>query len=227
MKKLLFALLLLSTAFIQADQPIVLSPRHVQGTSPIEIDGLVYSQTYDFGLICCGPAIVGEYDRWLCDDFILDNNYFVSEVDVWMIWTGEICSMMNLVISEDDFLDSDPNTNIDVWAESVPCTNTFTGDNLWGYAIYETHCVINTDAYPELDYGKHYYFEVQADVSDPCYILTSPNMVGDICWYDDGLGIWVGSDVMFGQSLDMFFDFYGEPVNALEPETWGSIKTLF
>ena len=48
MKIVLFALLLLSITSILADQPLVLSPRHVQGTGPVEIDGLVYSQTYDY-----------------------------------------------------------------------------------------------------------------------------------------------------------------------------------
>ncbi len=227
MKKLLFTLLLLSTASILADQPLVLSPRRVQGTGPITIDGLVYSQTYDFGHIIGGAPISGILDRWLCDDFELDNDYYISDVYVWMIWTGEQASLMNLVISEDDTGDSDPNTNIDVWAETVPCSHTDTGDNIWGYDIYETHCVINADVYPELDSGKHYYFEVQADVSDSCFILFSVYFIGDYCWFDDGSGVWVRSDYMFGMYSDMFFDFYGEPVSALEPETWGSIKTLF
>ena len=144
-----------------------------------------------------------------------------------MIWTGEQASMMHLAISEDDTYDSDPNTNTDVWAESIPCNNTFTGDSRWGYDIYETHCVINADVYPELDSGKHYYFEVQAAVNDCSYILFSYNYVGDYCWYDDGSGIWVRSDLWAGAGADLFFDFYGEPVVALESETWGSIKTLF
>ena len=227
MKRFLFALLFLLIASTLADQPLVLSPRHTQGTGPIEIDGLVYSQTYDYSILVTGISIYGGGNRWLCDDFELDNNYYVTEMCVWMIWTGDQASMMNFVISEDNTGDSDPNTNIDVWVESVPCTNTFTGDSQWGYDIYETYCTINADAYPELDAGVHYYFETQADVVSPCFILTSWNYIGDLCWYNDGTGVWVESDITFGFPLDLFFDFYGEPVNALEPETWGSIKTLF
>jgi hypothetical protein len=130
---------------------------------------------------------------------------------------------MNLVISLDDTGDSDPNTNIDVWVESVPCTNTFTGDSNWGFDIYQTYCTISADAYPELDAGEHYYFEVQADTDDNCFVCFTFHSIGDICWYDDGSGVWI----YFFWDADLFFDFYGEPVNALEPETWGSIKTLF
>ncbi len=222
MKKLLFVLLLLSTASILADQPLVLSPRHVQGTGPIAIDGLVYSQTYSWELLYNGTSNYGGGDRWFCDDFELDDTYYVTSIDVWMLWTGEQASVMNLVISEDDTGDSDPNTNIDVWVESVPCINTFTGDSNWGYDIYQTHCIINADAYPELDTGVHYYFETQADVADNCFILFSLHYVADNCWYDDGSGVWA----YFFWYVDMFFDFYGENL-ALEPETWGSIKTLF
>lgn len=92
MKKLLFALIVLSTASILADKPLVLSPRHTQETGPITIDGLVYSQTYNFGRIDAGASITEEGDNWFCDD-------------------------------------SDPDTNLDVWTESAPCNNTFTGDS--------------------------------------------------------------------------------------------------
>ncbi len=227
MKRFLFALLLLSITSILADQSCMLNGHQPQGIGPIEIDGLVYSQTYDFGLISGSGCIEGVLDRWLCDDFILDNDYYLSDVHVWMIWTDEQATQMNFVISEDDLLDWDPNTNTDVWAESAPCTNTFTGDSNWGYEIYETHCVIDIRFYPELYAEKHYYFEVQADVTDCCLMLLSPAMVGDYCWYDNGSGVWIRSDVAFGGGRDVFFDFYGEPVNTMESETWGSIKTLF
>ncbi|MCK4506703.1 MAG: hypothetical protein KAW14_13895 [Candidatus Aegiribacteria sp.] len=226
MKRFLYALLFLFIASTLADQPLVLSPRHTQGTGPIAIDGLVYSQTYVYSNLLSSISNWSGLNRWFCDDFELDSDYFVTDMSVWMIWTGEMGSMMNFVISEDDTGDSDPNTNTDIWAESVPCINIFTGDSNWGFEIYETYCTISADAYPELDAGVHYYFETQADVNDNCFILVSDNYVGDYCWYDDGSGIWVECDDVFGFPMDLFFDFYGEYL-ALEPETWGSIKTLF
>ena len=225
MKKSLFALLLLSIASILADQPIVLSSRQTQGTGPLEIDGLVYSQTYTFESLDIAILNSSGVNYWVCDDFELDDNYYVTEMCVWMIWTGEHATVMNFVISEDNTGDSDPNTNIDVWAESVPCTNTFTGDQAFGYDVYETYCTINAGAYPELDAGAHYYFETQAVTPDNSYILADVNMVSGGCWYWTE-GEWHEIINMSGYP-HMFFDFYGEPMNTLESETWGSIKTLF
>ncbi len=227
MKKLLFALLLLSIASVLADQPLSLSPCHTQGTGPVEIDGLVYSQTYSFETLLNGYSIYSSGNRWLCDDFELDDNYYVTGIRVWMIWTGEQGSMMNFVISEDDACDYNPNTNTDVWVESVPCTNIWTGDTRWGYDIYDTYCTISADAYPELDTGVHYHFETQADVRDNCFILVRKYCFGDWCWMDDGSGVFVRIEYFGLDRPGMFFDFYGEPVSFLESETWGSIKTLF
>lgn len=131
---------------------------------------------------------------------------------------------MNLVISEDDTGDSDPNITTDVWAESIPCINTPTGYSNWGYDIYETYCEISPGV--NLNCSTHYYFETQAVTPDNCFILVSPNYYGDYCWIDDGSGIWVRSDEAFGEDSDMFFVFIAV-MNALEPETWGSIKTIF
>ena len=83
-----------------------------------------------------------------------------------------------------------------------------------------------TDPYPELKAGVHYYLEVQADVNDNCFVLVSDNYIGDYCWYNDGSGVWVRSDVMFGQDSDMFFELHSETL-ALQPLTWAGIKSLF
>ncbi len=228
MKHILAVILIISLYSALAEPPFELGSRHIQGTGPVEIDGLVYSQTYSFAELYNGFSNCSASDRWVCDDFVFDDNYYVTEMCVWMIWTGEQATQMNLVISEDDLLDSDPNTNTDVWVGSVPCINTFTGDSNWGYDIYETYCIINANVYPELDAGIHYYFETQAaDVTDNSFILVSVHYIGDSCWLNDGSGVWQSLSGMMPYSPDLFFDFYGEPVSALEPETWGSIKTLF
>ena len=225
MKRFLFALLLLSITSILADQPLVLSPRHVQGTGPIEIDGLVYSQPYSYENLLNGYSNYnGSYSRWVCDDFTLEDDYDIREICVWMQYTGGMPTHMNLVISKDDNGDSDPNTSSHIWAEYLPCTHTFV--QMWPFYVWETRCTIPL-AYPELEAGVHYYFETQADVVDNCFIFVSHNYVGDYCWCDDGSGVYVRSDVAYGEDSDMFFEFIGEPLSTLEPETWGSIKTLF
>ena len=225
MKVFLSVILIISLSSALADQPAELGSRHIQGTGPIGIDYLVYSQTYSYENLLNGYSNYGAGDRWVCDDFEAPYSS-VYDIYVWMIWTGGQGQAMNLVISIDDTGDSNPNTNTDYWAETVPCTNTFTGDSNWGYDIYETHCDIETSYYIPLDIGIHYYFETQADVTDNCFILVSHNYIGDYCWYNDGSGVWVRSDVLFGEDSDMFFDFEGQFL-ALESETWGSIKNLF
>ncbi len=223
--KFSLSLLLIVAAALYADQPHTLRSHHIQRTDPVVIGDIVYSQA--FGSYISGIGINSGSNQWLCDDFVLDGDYYLTDIHTWMIWTGATASTMNLVISEDDLNDSNPNTNTDVWAESVPCINTFTGDTAWGYDLYETHCIIDADLYPELYEGIHYYFEIQAEVVYGCFILVSDNYTGDSCWYDNGGGIWIEGMVYFGSPTDMFFAFYGEPLNALESETWGSIKTLF
>lgn len=229
MKRLLFVLLFLSTAFTLADQPLVLSPRHVQGNDPIEVllsDGEVYSQAYSWGLLDNAVSISGNANHWFCDDFTLDGNYYITDIYTWVIWTGIHATEMNLVISEDDQNDSDPNTNTDVWAEIVPCTSTPTGDSQWGYDFYEVHCVISTDVYPELSKDTHYYFEYQSPSPDNTFALFSYICVEDCAWCNDGSGVWVSMDTWWSPS-DAFFVLLGEQFTAIEPETWGSIKTLF
>ncbi len=229
MKEFLFAVLILSLSSALADQPYELGSRHIQGTGPTGIDYLVYSQTYIYENLLNGYSNYGAGDRWVCDDLEVIGYASVYEIYVWMIWTGGQGSTMNLVISKDDTGDSDPNTNTDVWAESVSCTNTFTGDSNWGYDIYETYMnfYYSYPPYPPyLHPGTHYYFETQADVTDNCFILVSHNYIGDYCWFNDGSGIWVRSDVTFEQDSDMFFDFDGQFLD-FESETWGNIKTLF
>ena len=227
MKQFLCAILIISLSSVLADQPAELGSRHIQGTGPTESWNTIFSQTYSFENLLNGYSNYGAGNRWVCDDFQVTGLSWVIEIRVWMIWTGGQGEVMNFVISVDDTGDSDPNTNTDHWVESVSCTNTFTGDSSWGYDIYETYINLLENSYPpELIPGTHYYFETQADVVDNCFALVSHNYNGDYCWYNDGSGIWVRSDVMFGQDSDMFFSFYGDIV-ALESDTWGSIKTLF
>ena len=225
MKFSIFLLLIIITS-LYADQPHILRSRHIQGIDPVVIGDMVYSQA--FGSYINGIGINSGSNQWLCDDFVLDGCYYLTDIYTWMIWTSMSASTMNLVISEDDLSDSDPNTNTDVWVESVPCINTYTGYSVWGgYDLYETRCIIDADLYPELDEGIHYYFEMQAEVTDGCFTFVSDNYIGDSCWYDNGGGVWVEGMVYFEVPTDMFFVFYGEPLGALESETWGSIKTLF
>ena len=224
MKLLIFALLIVAASAFALDTD--LGNQHSEGNGMVSIDGLMYSQTYNYGELINGYSIYSAGDRWACDDFILAGpEQYVDSVVVWMIWTGGMGSTMNIVFSEDSG-DSDPNTSSDVWAEPVPCTNDFTGDTNWGYNIYVTTCAINAaDTHPCFTIGTHYWFEIQADAVDNCFLLVGTWSVLSYSWYDDGSGVWVRSDEMFGIGTDIFFDLYGYV--SLESGTWADIKTLF
>ena len=224
MKLFVFALVIVAASAFSADMD--LGNRHAEGNGPVSIDGLVYSQTYTFAELVNGYSNYGAGDRWVCDDFVLSgpDSYF-DYIYIWMIWTGGMGSTMNIVFSEDSG-DSDPNTATDVWAEGVPCTNEFTGDTSWGFDIYETTCHINeTDVWPELEIGVHYWMETQADVTDNCFMLVGNWYILSYTWYNDGSGVWVRSDVIFEENTDAFFDLYYS--YALESSTWADIKTFF
>lgn len=211
-----------------ADQHIEINPRHIHRTYQVNTLDAVFSQTYDFYLILNGFSNCGAHNRWVCDDFVLQETSYVNEIRIWMIWPGgQQGTVMNLAISRDDAGDSDPNNCTEIWVESVPCTNTATGDIIWGCDVYETFCTIDVESYPVLDIGEHYYFETQVDQVDDCFILVSYNFYGDYCWWDNGYGVYERSDFNYGHDSDLFFDFYGGPASDLVSDTWGSIKTLF
>jgi len=224
MKLFVFALVIVAASAFAADAE--LGPRHAEGTGMVSIDGLIYSQTYDYANLMNGYSNYGAGDRWVADDFELAGpEYVVEHAIVWMIWTGGMGSTMNFVFSEDNG-DSDPNTATEIWAEPVPCTNEFTGDSNWGFDIYETTCdFIEAGTYPELVVGTHYWMETQADVTDNCFQLVGTWSVLSFVWYNDGSGVWVRSDVVFGEETDTFFDLIG--LGTLESRTWADIKTLF
>lgn len=216
--------ILLSTCL--AESPSELDYRPTSNIARVGYNVDLYSQWYDFGLLQNGYSNYSAGNRWVCDDFTLsyDPWYPIGIFYVWMIWTGEHAFEMNFSISEDASGDSNPNTAIEIWSSSGPCWSTFTGDSNWGYDIFETYCVI-TPGFYYCDEDVHYYLETQAECLDNCYVLVSPNYVDDYCWYDDGSGVWVRSDVVFGQDSDMFFVI--DVLLGLDSETWGSIKTLF
>lgn len=209
-------------AFAADDQ---LGSIHPTGPTGAGSDADVYSQTYDFGTLLNGYSNYSGGSRLVADDFELTADYDVREIVVWMIWTAGQATEMNMAILSDDAGDSNPATATEVWSEAVPCVNVDTGDDNWGYDIWETTCTVNTDVYPELSTGIHYYLQVQAEVADNCYILVSPNYVADLVWFFGDSG-WQRSDVAFGEDSDLYFDLFGE-LTAIESMTWGSVKTLF
>ncbi len=230
MKMYVFALVII-VAIAFGNDIVINGANNTEGSGPVSIDGLAYSQTWDVNNATHGVSIYGAGDRWACDDFILTGDWTLNQVEVWMIWLGEMGESMNIVFSEDDG-SLDPNNATDVWSEAVPCDNVFadewesSGGTL--YDIYKTTCTINADAYPSLSDGVTYWMEVQADVVDNCFVMLYDDPIGSTVWYNDGSGLWVSTvdHPDMGWATDMFFDLFGNPL-SLESGTWADIKTLF
>ena len=197
------------------------------GPQTIDNRSCVYSQTYSYGELVNGYSNYGAGDRWVCDDFILTDDCTIDSIIVWQIYEGGRPSWMNIVFSEDTG-DSDPNTAVEVWSASAPCINEWI-DYIFGYDIYKTTIVVieSGESPPELSAGTRYWLEVQADITDNCFLLVGTWANGSYTWYNDGSGVWVRSDIQFGEGTDAFFELYGYETSALESSTWGSIKTLF
>ena len=225
----LFILILIICIFsVLADQPTELGSFRITdgGHQTIDNRSCVYSQPWDVGELVNGYSNYGAGDRWVCDDFILTADCTLDSIFVWQLYTGDIPAWMNIVFSEDTG-DSDPNTAVEVWNSSAPCIHYF--EWIGQDYIYRTVIVVieSGESPPELSAGTRYWLEVQADVVDNSFMLVCTWANGSYTWYNDGSGVWVRSDIQFGEGTDAFFELYGYESSALESSTWGSIKTLF
>ena len=213
---------------VLADQPTEFGSFRITDGRPQIIDNrlCVYSQTYNYCELVNGYSNYGAGDRWVCDDFILTDDCAIDSIVVWEIYPGQKPSWMNIVVSEDTG-DSDPNTAVEMWRFSAPCINEWI-DYLYGYDFWKTTVIIDSgQPTPVLSAGTRYWLEVQADIADNCFLLVCTWANGSYTWWVDGTGVWVRSDIMFGEGTDAFFELYGYESGALEPSTWGSIKTHF
>ena len=197
------------------------------GHQRIDNRSCVYSRPYDYSEFVNGYSNYGAGDRWVCDDFVLTADCTIDSIVVWHIFTVEKPAWMNIVFSEDTG-DSDPNTAVEVWSDSAPCINEWV-DYIFGYDFWKTTIFVNASGQPlpVLSAGTRYWLEVQADIVNNCFLLVGTWANGSYSWYNDGSGVWVRSDIQFGEETDAFFELYGYETSALESSTWGSIKTLF
>jgi len=193
---------------------------HPEGDPTPGSDAVVFAQTYSFGTLLNGFRHIEA-----ADDFIVGTSCDLQNIRIWMIYSGGMPTDYDLRISMDAG-DSDPNNATDIWTETVPCTHVDTGDDNWGFDIYETTCAIPAmDAYPSVTAGQRYWLELVFKGDE--YWLVSGPVWGSFCWTSDGT-TWTRADDpgTFATEADFYFDLYDTPV-ALQRETWGSIKSIF
>jgi hypothetical protein len=182
-------------------------------------DAIVFDQVYSYA------ALVNGYQHiQMADDFILAQDASIQNIRMWMIYTSTMPVSYDLAIAQDNG-DSDPNTATVIWSETVPCTHFDTGDDQWGYDIWETTFAISpTDVYPSLTAGVRYWLIFNFTATE--FWLVEDPVWGSYAWTSDG-ATWYRTDSpsTFNYAADAFFQLYDTPV-ALARETWGSIKTL-
>jgi hypothetical protein len=183
-------------------------------------DAIVFDQPYSFA------ALVNGYQHiQMADDFILSYDTSIQNIRMWMIYVSGNPASYDLAISQDAG-DSDPNNATTVWSETVPCTHVDTGDDNWGYDIWETTFEIpETDLWPSLTGGDRYWLILNFTASE--YWLVEDPVWGSYSWTSDGT-TWYRTDSpsTFNYAADAFFQLYDSPV-ALVRETWANIKTIF
>ncbi|OPL18418.1 MAG: hypothetical protein AVO35_06125 [Candidatus Aegiribacteria sp. MLS_C] len=183
-------------------------------------DAIVFDQGYSFA------ALVNGYQHiQMADDFILSADASIQNIRMWVIYVSTPPTSYDLAIAQDNG-DSDPNTATTIWSENVPCTHVDTGDDQWGYDIWETTFEISeTDVYPSLTAGVRYWLIFNFTATE--YWLVEDPVWGSYAWTSDG-STWYRTDSpsTFDYAADAFFQLYDTPV-ALDRETWANIKTMF
>jgi len=186
-------------------------------------DALLFDQPYAFGFLLNGFA-----HGFMCDDFELTGDASIDTIRVWMIYAIANPTEANFSILEDAGL-VDPNFATPVWTGTLTANSVDTGDDNWGYDIWETTYTGSgpTDLVAGQLYWLSYEFHDQATIFD--YWLVSDPVWGDYCWTGaDGI-LWTRSDDpgTFETPADAFFQLMGTYSGALDNATWGTIKSTF
>lgn len=220
----LVLVLLASLAFAGASD---LGSVHTSGTSNYSggTDAVVYAQSYVFADLANGIRHYSDPEGWGCDDFVLSSATEIQGIQFYIVHAGSAPTSYDLVIGEDAG-DSNPNNYTEVWSANVPCTLVDTGDDNWGYDIYEVNCDIPS-SFPYLTAGPRYWLALgfhDATITD--YVLVTETITGGMAWSGVTQTSYATTLASFGTAYDFFFNLFDSPT-SLERQTWGSIKSLY
>ena len=225
MKFLALCLVLLaSLAFASASD---LGAVHTSGSSAYSggTDADVYSQPYAFADLANGIRHYLAPEGWACDDFMLTSAADIIGIKFYIVYAGDAPTSYSFAITQDGG-SVDPNTATPVWSAALPCTLVDTGDDNWGYDVYEVTCDIPS-AFPSLTAGTTYWFAIGfhgADVTD--YVLVTETITGSEAWSGVTQAEYILTSTSFGTPYDIFFTLDGVPT-SLSRSTWGAIKSFF
>lgn len=218
-KKLLFILLVAGMAFASSSDLGHRDGAAMPTQSPANPGEFPVDNPYDYGALTNGLACYSANGWYLANDFEVDYVGDVCDYCIWIIDNGTASSIDSMFYDGDA---SGPGSLLGV--QSGVGTLTDTGDDNWGYDLYE--CVVALDA----DYViTAQYYWMSFDPVGGFYYWLTPDHDGtwgaEAYFSEDGGYSWSDSTTMWGTAYDNFWVIW--PAWAIEEITWGQIKAEF
>jgi len=213
------------SALAFADGASPLGAIHPTATGSVDDDPLLWAQPYSSATLQNGyryyDTSTGE--GYMVDDFFGGGEFTIKSIRIWMIYQGANPETYEVAFIEDAG-DANPNNGTVAWSGTMTCTHVDTGDDLWGYDIWETTGVLSN--YPTLPSFDRYWLVLRFQGEE--YWLVQPPVSGSYPW----LGpttielLSCADPSMYGETSDSYFALYAPPVPIVR-ESWGSIKSIF
>jgi len=170
---------------------------------------ILWQNPYDYGLVTDG--LYSYHGSHATDDFVLDSQ---SRLEAVMLYTAyEEAHPRDLELAAYEDVAGSPGSEL--WRITVSgnnITDTNTGDDAFGFDIWETRLELDPADYHELPAGTYWL-----EVYDP-----TDKLFGWYCEDDGNFQIYGGT--VFDHSA--FFTVEGTPNSAVHPASWGAIKAL-
>jgi len=181
------------------------------------VDTNAYDQAHQYS-----TAFAIFTDYWVADDFTpLGSDQDVSILTFWTLSTGTMPTSVDAYF----WADAPPGPGTELWngtSSGTDLTHTDIGVTFAGYTIYMT--VANLPGYFLALSGTTYWTTIQRTDGTNFYCILDDEVRDTECYRDIGSG-WVPGSTTGYDPTDMFRIISNS--NALERETWGSLKTLF
>ena len=178
--------------------------------NPATNGSVLWENPYDYDLLVDG---LYSYDiNHATDDFVLDNQSELEAIVFYVAYSGTHPRDLQVAIYQ-DVSGSPGSEQWRVTVDSSNITDTDTGDDNWGYDLWETRLELDpADVYEDLAPGT-YWLEVY-DPHDEVFGWFCEN-TGNFQYY--------GGTVF---DFSAFFVVEGTPNSAVVGSSWGAIKAL-
>ncbi len=191
-------------------------------------DGFLFEHPFDYNILTNGLGITASNMWAMADDFIPAEDYDLRLIYLWAIYSDGNTETLDFELRTDTG-GSGPDTGL-LWQVSVEdLEHEDTGYTNWGYVLWYTTAVLSEEQYFRVIRDVTLWLVVQSHGMGTDYWLCSDLCMGNNMSYfsqDDGIS-WISSYDQWGVAYDQFMILDGEPIGALDSETWGAIKAIF